>query len=690
MKKLKITSLYNNLHFLFILLILVVLSLKYWYFIPVLLIYLIFLFKKTSLFFIGVILSIVVLISSSRYLFKHEKNEFSGLVIECDNKKATVLTEFNLVLVYHKEELNLGDYASFKVSNLDYSSDLFDYKEYLLSKDIKNYYKLEELKFCDNYFVIGKINNFFTDQIRQGELNNKEYINSLVFADKSNLDIKEEATNLGISHLLAVSGMHISILVLIIEFILKKLFYLQKPVDIGVIVLLLIYIIITNFEITVLRASLMIIFTKISKMKNMLFTKLDILSFVGILCLIFSPYILYSTSFILSFLVSFVLIIFGSEIKINNKIIKTYIVSFVAFLSTIPIIINVNYEINLLSILCGPLYVLYFEIILYPATLLLMVIPRLSFILDYVFIFFKYTIHLLSDMRFFTIITGNMNHLEIFIYYGLLYFTLLCFSIKRARILSMILMLVFMLISCNKAYFSPFFKIRVYDVGQGESTLITLPNNQGNILVDCYNNVGDYLKRDGIKDIDILFISHGHDDHMNAYNGLQNDFIISKTYSSYYDKTELLNELKKEYKIELLKSGDYLNYKNISINVLGPIKEYSKENNNSLVLQFNIDDLIVLFAGDIEIEAESDLVNKYQSDLKSDILKVPHHGSKSSCSLDFLSFVDPTELFICVGKNNYYNFPNNKDVLARNNVYRTDINGIITFYKRREFYYVKK
>ena len=216
MKKLKITSLYNNLHFLFILLILVVLSLKYWYFIPVLLIYLIFLFKKTPLFFIGVILSIIVLISSSRYLFKHEKNEFSGLVIECDNKKATVLTEFNLVLVYHKEELNLGDYASFKVSNLDYSSDLFDYKEYLLSKDIKNYYKLEKFEFHNNYFVIRKINNFFTDQIREGESNNKEYINSLVFADKSNLDIKEEATNLGISHLLAVSGMHISVLVLII------------------------------------------------------------------------------------------------------------------------------------------------------------------------------------------------------------------------------------------------------------------------------------------------------------------------------------------------------------------------------------------------------------------------------------------------------------------------------------------
>ena len=691
MKKLKITLLYNNLHFLFILLILTILSMRYWYFIPVLLFYIIYLFKKTPLFYIGVILSIIVLISSIRYHISFNEKIFTGLVIDSTSEEATISSNGSLVLIYHDNILSTGDYGRFSVKELDYSSDLFDYKEYLLSKDIKNYYKLEEFVYIDNYFVISKINNFFINLVNEknNTISNK-YINSLIFADKSNLDIKEAATDLGISHLLAVSGMHISILVLIFEFILKKLFYFEKPVDIIVIIFLLMYIVITNFEITVLRASLMVIFSKHFKMRKYLFTKLDILSLVGILCLLVSPYILFSLSFQLSFLVSFIIIIFGDEIKSDNKIIKTYLISLIAFLTTLPLIVNVNYEINFLSILTGPIYILYFELILYPSTILLLFFPQLSFILDYVYLLFEYSVITLSSVKEFRFIVGELNIISCLIYYGLLYLVLISFSLKRGRILSTITMIVFILIVYNKAYFSPFFKLRVYDVGQGESIILQLPYNRGNILFDCYNNVGDYLKRDGIRDIDIVFISHGHSDHMNAYLSLQQDFNINKTLSSYYDKTTLLNEIKQSYNISLLKSGDTVNYKDFNCEVLGPIRYYEKENNNSLVLKVTIDDLTILFTGDIENEAEDDLINKYKDYLKSDILKVPHHGSLSSCSYEFLSYVNPKELVVCVGKNNYYNFPSNTYVLRSNNLYRTDIDGMITFYKRRKFYYVKK
>jgi mRNA degradation ribonuclease J1/J2 len=93
----------------------------------------------------------------------------------------------------------------------------------------------------------------------------------------------------------------------------------------------------------------------------------------------------------------------------------------------------------------------------------------------------------------------------------------------------------------------------MYDVGQGESLLVSLPNDRGNVVIDCYNNVCDYLKKDGIKNIDLVFISHGHSDHMGAYQELVDNFKVKSTYSSYFDDTELLKELKKQYTPRLKK-----------------------------------------------------------------------------------------------------------------------------------------
>ena len=102
-----------------------------------------------------------------------------------------------------------------------------------------------------------------------------------------------------------------------------------------------------------------------------------------------------------------------------------------------------------------------------------------------------------------------------------------------------------------------------------------------------------------------------------------------------------------------------------------------------------IDDLSILFTGDIEENAEKDLVEKYGDKLKSDILKVPHHGSSTSSSKEFLDYVDPKFTLISVGRNNKYNFPNNKYLLSLNNIYRTDLENSITIYKRKKLFYIK-
>lgn len=124
--------------------------------------------------------------------------------------------------------------------------------------------------------------------------------------------------------------------------------------------------------------------------------------------------------------------------------------------------------------------------------------------------------------------------------------------------------------------------------------------------------------------------------------------------------------------------------KKINTNIDKKIKEKTNEiNNNSLVLKFNIYNTNILFTGDIEKEAEGSLVKKYKNELESDIIMVPHHGSKTSSTYSFLKEVKPKISVISCGKDNLFKHPND-EVLKRyekvnSKIYRTDKNGLISF-----------
>ena len=154
-----------------------------------------------------------------------------------------------------------------------------------------------------------------------------------------------------------------------------------------------------------------------------------------------------------------------------------------------------------------------------------------------------------------------------------------------------------------------------------------------------------------------------------------------------------LCKIAKEKKIPIIKvkRGDCINIeKSIRINILFPDNELIKENilnNNSIVARLEYKDLKMLFTGDIEEIAEKELLKLYDKDeLKAAILKVGHHGSKTSTSKEFLNAISPTTVMIGVGANNTFEHPNEqvinriKDIGAR--IYRTDKMGeIIIKYK---------
>lgn len=237
-------------------------------------------------------------------------------------------------------------------------------------------------------------------------------------------------------------------------------------------------------------------------------------------------------------------------------------------------------------------------------------------------------------------------------------------------------------------------KIYFIDVGQGDSTLIITPNLK-TILIDGgeeNNTLVNYLLDRRIKTIDYVLISHFDSDHCDGLIEVieklkvKNILISEQSYYSeeYKNIAQIINKIK--INTIFVKQGDTLKIdKNVQIEILYPPQEleYDDLNNNSIVAKLKYKNFSMLFTGDIE-KSEENLLQKYGNTekLKSTVLKVPHHGSKTSSSEEFLKMVNPQIALIGVGKDNNYGHPN-ATVIERLEainckIYRTDEMGEIS------------
>ena len=201
-------------------------------------------------------------------------------------------------------------------------------------------------------------------------------------------------------------------------------------------------------------------------------------------------------------------------------------------------------------------------------------------------------------------------------------------------------------------------------MGQGDTSLIIRPFNQCTIVIDAFNTVEDYLINHNIKEIDYLIITHGDYDHYQKADWILSNLIVKQIVLSEFDDSDFKIAHQNSHLTLLVESGDTLVCGDISLNILAPIAKASSVNNASIVFQTKIDDLTYLFTGDIEAESEQLLVNKYKHSLKSDVLKVPHHGSKTSSTQTFIDFVNPKHVVISAGHQNKFSHPD-KNVLNR-------------------------
>lgn len=246
-------------------------------------------------------------------------------------------------------------------------------------------------------------------------------------------------------------------------------------------------------------------------------------------------------------------------------------------------------------------------------------------------------------------------------------------------------------------------EVNFIDVGQGDSTLIRVNNKT--FLIDgggsSYGETFDvgektlfpYLLDRGIKTIDYVIVSHFDSDHSQGLNFVLENMKVKNAVisslgqdSSEYDTFMSLAK-KQGTKLIFVKKGDIIKIGNSIIKVLFPDNEPimdNEKNNNALVFKFIWKNVSILFTGDIEEKAENKLLNLYSNnlkELKANILKVAHHGSKTSTTKEFLEAVNPQIALIGVGKNNNFGHPNSGVIERLSSIgckiYRTDECGEI-------------
>lgn len=267
-------------------------------------------------------------------------------------------------------------------------------------------------------------------------------------------------------------------------------------------------------------------------------------------------------------------------------------------------------------------------------------------------------------------------------------------NFKNIIIFILIIFLIFLIKSC---IFNPssnsnpqIIKVHFINVGQGDSILVQVNNK--NLIIDSgpkdnKNNLLKYLNDLNITSFDYIIATHPHEDHIGNMAYLINNYKVlnfyapkvSSTTSSFETMVEAL--VRKNLKINILKANvNTINLgENTLVEVFSPnLETYENLNNYSPIIKISYKNVSFLFTGDAEMLIENEVINN-NFNLKSDVLKVGHHGSSTSSSLDFIEKVDPSISVISVGKYNSYNHPNFNTIKTLNNttIYRTDLNNNI-------------
>lgn len=602
----------------------------------------------------------------------------------------------------------------------------FNYRTYLKHKNI---FWIQALNKSPHCIPSANSLSIKIHQIRQNVLHDIEtfYPNelkgiaaSLLIGDKSQLtsEVAEAYQDLGLSHVLAVSGLHVGVIGGILFWLLIRSGVTRQRAFEILFFFYPFYIVLAGGAPSVIRASVMAMAVLVSLRFRYKPNPLDAISVACILILFYKPNYVYHVGFQLSFIISFALIISSSTLlKMYNSLFsQVFAVSLLAQIVSLPLVIYHFYEISLFSLPLNIIYVPVVSIIVLPSILLLAFLRLIpipyffqiaSTILSFIVKIFHDLFVWVNEFNM-SLIYGSPSYLIIVSMLLVSFFVLLLWESKQF-LKGLSLWLVTSLIVYLLPYANPYGEVTFLDVGQGDCIIIKLPFQKQVMVIDTGGipmfgeeeewqkkrgvfDTGEdlivpYLKSKGIRSIDYLLLTHGDYDHVGGAKGILKEMNVK---TILMDRSKEQTKVEKEFsdiarskgtKVYRAKEGVSWKSGDAIFSIL-QVMQTDEENDGSIVMLLELGGYRWLLTGDIEEEGEAHLL-KTSAEIKAEILKVGHHGSNTSSSQQLIEAVDPEIAIISSGENNRYGHPD-PIVVERleksgTKVLRTDINGSISY-----------
>lgn len=638
------------------------------------------------------------------------------VLVEAVDNKITPKEKIIIKIIGYKQ-LKLGDRIKFNgvlyLPMTNTNPNLFNYRLSLLSNKIYAIMTVKEFsveRLEGNIAFKYTIKERFSSGVKAvfGKyLNdeNKNLMTSIILGDSTYLD-EESLTRyrgLGLAHILAVSGLHIGIITGFLLFLFSRIGVKRKYNVVIVLSIIWVYGYLIGFPPSTVRASFMFTVLYYSMLLHEPYDRINTLCATMLLLLLINPFWLFSVSFILSFIATFSIVILNPKIvalvyPYKGKMVQALSTIISVNIGLLPVQIYYFNAISILGVLANFITIPLLSISLILGMLILLlenIIPFLNAILGS---FLNIILNIVSNIVtiLYNLPLNTINFLSpdigtICLYYLMLaiIFKIIDLNIFDIKINKLIFYYLLIYTFSNSLILSLDQSINIHfiDVGQGDAILIETQNQK--YLIDTGGSIfGDfdigqgitlpYLRKIGINKLDGIIISHFDEDHCGGLSALIEGLKVNNIYAGYMPDKNYSTP------ITLIKENDVIILdNNTKLEFIWPDKFSQRGNlsgnNKSLVCLLTYYDKQILFTGDIEMEVESILIDKIKNPV--DILKVAHHGSKTSSTLEFIENVSPRHSIISVGRNNFYGHPN-KEVLNRlesidSTIYRTDEKGLI-------------
>ncbi len=546
-------------------------------------------------------------------------------------------------------------------------------------------------------------------------------LKGLLIGDRSEIsdDINTQFINSGVMHVIAISGQHVAY-ILVIFILLFGRFNIYTRSFFTVLGLLF-FLFMTGVSPSVFRAVVMALVVITGYLTNRSVNGYNAIAVSAIILLLIDPNTLFDPGFQLSYTAVLGMMTFGSyfveqinKLNIKNKLLKGVLylvfVSVAAQIGTLPLSLFYFGKLSVIGLLANIIIVPLSGIIISIGIFTLILAPVWNWgalcyaaVNDYLIFAVLWLVKVMGDWKYSFIAINQFNLtglISTFFFIGFLILTYKYIQSKIAKVLIILLVTanIFVFSSIDKIDYLPENKLSVImiDVGQGDAFLIRFPNGK-TALVDAgdanqyFDNgrqtILPLLQKLGIQKIDFAFLSHPESDHFGGFVSLIQDGKIAQIFKTKCDSSVKADLLFEKF---CLKHRVSVNYYNSFPLAIGNTKIYFlindegaklKSNDRSGIIKLQYGSTSFLFTGDIERKGEEMLINKYGSFLNCTVLKIPHHGSKTGSSYEFLKLAAPQFAVVSAGRGNRFNHPSEETInrlrLLNINTCRTDREGAV-------------